>query len=251
MKVTLLGTGTSYPDPERVQSGVLVEIEDIPILLDAGSGILHRLLQVVDDITKIQHVLLSHFHIDHCSDFVTLCQTLWLSGLRDELHVYGPSAMDQWWEGVFDTAFSYLKGRFPIMRHKLGEYDQVKINEFTVRCVPTSHGDMDSRAYRVDYRGKSIVYSSDTAPCDEITELATAVDLLIHECNWLDGNHEKRVHTSPSELASIVADAQPSKVALVHLSPPVVNAAESVLSIIKGTSDSEVLLGHDLMEMTV
>ena len=251
MKVTLLGTGTSYPDPERVQSGVLVEIEDMPILLDAGSGILHRLLQVVDDITRIQHIFLTHFHIDHCSDFVTLCQTLWLSGLRDELKVYGPQAMDQWWEGVFDTAFSYLKGRFPIVRRKLGEYDQVKINEFTVHCVPTCHGDMDSRAYRVDYRDRSIVYSSDTAPCDEVAELAKGVDLLIHECNWLDGDHEKEVHTSPSELASIVAQAQPSQAVLVHVSPPVVDSMETVLSIVKGESDSEVILGEDLMQIIV
>ena len=251
MKVTLLGTGTSYPDPKRVQSGVLVEIEDIPILLDVGSGILHRLLQVVDDVTRIHHVFLSHFHIDHCSDFVSLCQTLWLSGFRDQLNVYGPPAMDQWWKGVLDTAFSYLKGTFPIVRHKLGIYDKVKINGATVHCAPTCHGDMDSRAYRVDFKGKSIVYSSDTAPCDEIAELAKGVDLLIHECNWLDGEHEKEVHTSPSELAAIVAQAQPSKVALVHLSPPVAASAESVLRIVKGASDSEVILGHDLMEINV
>ncbi|TFG12743.1 MBL fold metallo-hydrolase [Candidatus Thorarchaeota archaeon] len=251
MKVTLLGTGTSYPDPERVQSGILVEIEDKPILLDVGSGILHRLLQVVDDVTKIQHVFLSHFHIDHCSDFVTLCQTLWLSGLRDQVNIYGPPVMDQWWEGVFDTAFPYLKGRFPIVRHKLSKHDQVKINEASVRCVPSCHGDMDSRAYRIDWKGKSVVYSSDTAPCDEIADFAKGVDLLIHECNWLDGEHEKRVHTSPTELAAIVAHAEPLKVALVHLSPSVVGVAESVLSIVKGTSDTEVMLGHDLMEIDV
>ena len=247
MKVTLLGTGTSFPDRTRVQSGILIEVDDYKILLDVGSGILQRLNHSNVDINCISAVFISHFHIDHCSDFHTLVQSLWLSGYKDTLEVFGSPAYREWARGTNEIAFPYLLTKIPINYKGLAENEAIQHKSLTVSVCPTLHGSMDGRAFRVEHDGKSVVFSSDTAPCPEVINLAKGCDILIHECNWLDGIHPEGVHTSPSELRDIVEQVQPKKVILNHVSPEVVNQTDKVISTIVRRTDAEVVMGEDLM----
>ena len=105
----------------------------------------------------------------------------------------------------------------------------------------------DTRAFKVEHMGRTLTFSSDTAPCRDIIELARGTDILVHECNWLDGPHPEGVHTSPSELARIVEEVQPSKVVLTHVSPEVVADKDQVIDIVGRRTKAEVVLGEDLM----
>lgn len=251
MKVTLLGTGTSQPDPERVQSGVLIETSSKKILFDIGSGVLHRLVQANVEIAEIEDIFISHFHIDHCSDFLTLCQTLWLMGYKKTLNLYGPPTMKEWFRGIYDVAFQYMREKLLVKQTILGENDTLYLDDVIISTCPTTHGSQQSRAFKIEHEGKSVVFTSDTAPCPEVVELAKGTNLLVHECNWLDGKHPEGVHTSPSELMSIVEKAEPKKVVLVHMWPEVISAKKEVLGIVKRRTDAEVFIGEDLMEFTL
>ncbi len=251
MRLTVLGSGTSYPYPSRVQAGILVETRETPLIFDIGSGILHRLVQTGVELTDIEHVFFTHFHIDHSSDFLTFYQTLWLLGYDMTLNLHGPSNISEWYKGLFEIAYPYLRDKFNIERGVLDENDVVYIGSAIVTTCPTLHGSIPSRAFRIEEGGKSIVYSGDTAPCQELIDLAHKTDVLVHECNWLDGNHPKGVHTSPSELTKIIEACEPKKVILTHLAPEVVNDEERVLSITKRRTNAEILLGKDLMTIEV
>jgi ribonuclease BN (tRNA processing enzyme) len=247
MKAVLLGTGTSYPDPNRVQSGILVEDGDHRILLDIGSGVLHRLTQLEIDFNTIDSVFISHFHIDHCADFLPLCQSLWLSGYDTTLNLFAPPTVRDWSRAVFDIAFKYLREKILIETTALDENHVVPRGNLTIVAGPTLHGNYDTRAFRVEHNGKSLTFSSDTAPCRDIIDLAKGTDVLIHECNWIDGPHPEGVHTSPSELAKIAEEINPSKIVLTHLSPEVVASKDKVIEIVNRRTNAEVLLGEDLM----
>ncbi|MHA2379188.1 MAG: MBL fold metallo-hydrolase [Candidatus Thorarchaeota archaeon] len=251
MKITLLGTGTSFPDPGRVQSGILVEAEKKTFLLDIGSGVLHRLIQTGIDLKKLDSVFISHFHIDHCSDFLTLCQSLWLAGYDKRLELYAPDTVREWSRGVRDIAFPYLREKLIVEETVLEENHVVQLGPVQVSTAPTTHSTMETRAFRVESRGRSVVYSSDSAPCREVTDLAKGADVLVHEVNWLDGPHPEGVHTSPSELAEIVERAEPKKVVLTHVSPEVVESQERVITIVGRRTQAEVVLGHDLMVLNI
>ena len=251
MRITLLGTGTSFLDKDRVQSGVLVQSETSCLILDVGSGILHRLTQSGVNLLSIDAVLLTHFHVDHCSDFMTLVQTLWLSGYEKTLQVYGPPAMTDWLTGVRDIAYPYLKSRIKIEFNILKSGDSFSIGDIRIRCTHATHGSMDAFSYRLECDGKSLVYTGDTSHCESVTDLAKGADVLIHECNWLDGEHPEGMHTSPSELAVITKETRVKKVILVHLSPEVVAKEGEVISIVKGTSEAEVILGKDLFSFNL
>jgi ribonuclease BN (tRNA processing enzyme) len=241
MKVSLLGTGTSLPDPNRVQSGVLVEAGGITLLLDVGSGVLQRMTQSGVDLTSI----------DHCSDFLSFCQSLWLLGYDKTLELYAPPRIREWSRGIYDIAFPYLREKLLVEKTVLKEEDVIHLGPVVVSTAPTTHSTLESRAFRVEHEGKSIVYSSDTAPCREVIELATGADILIHECNWLDGDYPKGVHTSPSELAEIVERSEPSKVVINHISPEVVAKEKQVRATVGRRTKAEVILAQDLMTLSL
>lgn len=247
MKAVLLGTGTSQPDPQRVQSGILIEDGDHRILLDIGSGVLHRLTQLGIDIKTIDSVFISHFHIDHCSDFLTLCQSLWLSGYDRPLSLFAPPTVREWSRGVYDVAFKYLRDKILIQTTVLDENHVIPVGNLTVIAGPTLHGNYDTRAFRVEHGEKTLTYSSDTAPCRDIIDLAKGTDILVHECNWLDGPHPEGIHTSPTELAQIAEEINPSKIVLTHISPEVVANKDKVIEIVSRRTNAEVIFGEDLM----
>lgn len=248
MKVTLLGTGTSVPDPERVQSGILVEADDFTILIDVGSGVLHRLTQLEFDIIKLDAVFISHFHIDHCSDFLTLFQSLWLSGYDKPLQLYAPPNVTEWSRGVRDIAFPYLREKLGLGIQKLKANDLVYLGPFTIATCPTTHGSMQTLAFKVEESDYSFVFSSDTAPCNEVAELATGTDVLVHECHWLDGNLPEGVHTSPSGLSDVVEKANPSRLILNHMTPQILANPEKVVTSIQRRTKATISVGHDLMQ---
>ena len=251
MKVTLLGTGTSYPDPERVQSGILIEIDGESILFDIGAGVYNRLIQAGTDLKSISTIFLTHFHIDHCSDFLMLCQSLWLNGHEEPLNIYGPPMIKEWYRGLFDIAYTYARDRLIINVGVLKEHEVVQVGEATISNVPAIHGNMETRALRIEHRGKTLVYSSDTAPSRDIISLAKGTDVLIHECNWLDGPNPEGVHTTPGQLSEIVEEVAPKIVILIHVSPDVVAEKEKVVNIVRRRTDAEVLMGEDLMSFTI
>ncbi|MGY5873847.1 MAG: MBL fold metallo-hydrolase [Candidatus Thorarchaeota archaeon] len=251
MKVTMLGTGTTYPDPDRVQSGILIELDEESILFDIGAGVYHRLTQAGVDLESISTIFISHFHIDHCSDFLMLCQNLWLSGREKPLSIYGPPAIKSWYRGLFEIAFPYARDRLMINVGVLKEDEAVQVGAATISNVPTVHGTMETRALKIEWRGKLLVYSSDTAPCRDVIDLAKDADVLIHECNWLDGPNPEGVHTTPSQLAQIVEEAEPKKAILTHVSPDVASNRDKVIQIISRRTSAEVMMGEDLMSFKI
>ena len=65
MRLTTLGTGAAAPDARRVNAGHLVEAGPVRLLLDCGSGVVHRMASVGADWSGVTHLALTHFDADH------------------------------------------------------------------------------------------------------------------------------------------------------------------------------------------
>src|ERR1700742_938230 len=67
--VTLLGTGTPIPDPDRFGPSTLVEAGNQKLLFDAGRGATIRLRQISKSkstiMSRIDALFLTHYHSDH------------------------------------------------------------------------------------------------------------------------------------------------------------------------------------------
>ena len=71
MRLTVIGSGTSQPQPETPASGLLIETESTAILVDCGQGIIRELMGIHDP-RELDAIVIGHMHADHYIDLVSL-----------------------------------------------------------------------------------------------------------------------------------------------------------------------------------
>jgi|SRR3954466_12891419 ribonuclease Z len=79
-KVTLLGTASPAPRPNRFGPSTLVEVGGQVLLFDAGRGVPIRMGQIGVPVGKMDVLFLTHFHSDHVSGIPDVWLTGWLGG---------------------------------------------------------------------------------------------------------------------------------------------------------------------------
>ncbi|KAF5418566.1 MAG: Ribonuclease Z [Candidatus Methanogaster sp.] len=240
IEITLIGTGVAMPQPHRVQSGILVNL-DSPVLFDCGSGVLPRLLNYA----SIEYMFITHLHLDHVADVMSLIKAKWLSGSYD-LRIYGPSGTREWLSRVFD-AYPYMSDRMNLEVFELADQDRVSIGRYEVICAKTAHG-MPSLGYGIaDAGGRvRVVYSGDTEPVKSIALLASGADLLIHECSFPDSVPDVTNHTTPRTLGGMMAGVAVGRIILTHLYPHTVGHEDEMVATVHKYCGCDVTIGSDM-----
>src|SRR5437764_12037304 len=90
MKVTLLGTGTPFPNAERFGSAILVEVAGSKLLFDCGRAVVIRLTQAGVSPKEVDALFLTHLHSDHVVGIPDLWLSGWLLGRSKPLPIWGP-----------------------------------------------------------------------------------------------------------------------------------------------------------------
>jgi ribonuclease Z len=90
MRITLLGTGTPIPEPNRQGSALLVEEGDVKLLFDAGRGVTTQLAKIGIEPQQIDLVFITHHHHDHICSLGEFLLASWHNGRETPLDVYGP-----------------------------------------------------------------------------------------------------------------------------------------------------------------
>jgi len=251
MEVTILGSGASLLSPDRVSSGLMVETAGDPLIFDLGAGVLHRLSCSLQDITKIEHIFISHLHIDHVSDMVALIQSLWLLGYTRTLNIYGPATMQKIAVGIGE-AFPYLRGKVKLKYHQIEPGFQMKTQKWTVLAFPVNHGDFEAYGFHIEAEGKRVVYSGDTAPSKEVVKAAKGADLLIHECSLPDRMKDiATTHTTPGDLGKLAAEAEVKALVLVHLYPELLEELGDALRSIRTSFSGKIIVPRDTQIITL
>lgn len=249
MEITFLGTGVAIPQKGRVQSGVLVRLEEKPLLIDCGSGVLSRFPDAGVSHTEVDTVLLSHLHLDHVADLHPLIKANWLRG-STRMKVYGPEGTEEWFSKVID-AYEYLQEEVDIDVIEL-----VPGKEFTpegfdceISCTAAAHS-VPTLAYRVTGEDGEFVYSGDTEPSREIMELSAEADLLIHECSFPSGMKVTN-HTTPSTLADLLeeTDLEIGTICLTHFYPEMQGHEKETVNLLKGYFEGDIILAEDLIKL--
>src|SRR5690606_27732473 len=88
MTVTLLGTGSPIPDPNRAGPATLVRGEGFALLADCGRGVLVRLAAAGLFPTGLDAVLPTHLHSDHITDLNDDITTHWVMSAALLTHVH-------------------------------------------------------------------------------------------------------------------------------------------------------------------
>jgi len=250
MEIIILGSGTGVPRLKRRAPGLIVEIENEPFLFDSGSGTCYQILRAGVNLKNINHIFYTHFiHPDHISDLpeILFASKYDLPVRGSNLNITGPVGIRNFYQNII-RLFPIFEGLPFVVNINEVMDDQIMLSKGFITTKPMNHYQVDCLGYRIEFEGKSVVYTGDTDYCDNVVELANGADLLITECSFPD---ELKIegHLSPIKAGQIAVDAQVKRLLLTHLYPPCedYNIKKQTEKIYKG----EVIIAEDLMRIEV
>ena len=218
-RLTFLGSSGAVPAVGHDNAFLALEGEQSTLLIDcAGSPLLKLELAGIDPLS-LQGLILTHAHADHIYGFPLLAMDLWLLGCRERpLKVFGDAE-------TLDTARALLElfrpeewpGFCPPTYHEISLAERSAVLEFADLIITASPVDhlVPTIALRIVNRAsrRSVVYSSDTAPCESLVRLARGADILIHEATG-----DKNGHSSAAQAGQTAQRAQVGTLYLIHYS---------------------------------
>jgi ribonuclease Z len=274
-RITLLGTGNPRPEMDRFGPGILIEAGAHCLLLDCGRGATQRLFER-DLLTSVEDVLFTHLHSDHVTGFPDFWLTGWLFGRNRALRVWGPRGTRSMIRNV-EHAYAFdvhmrrdVDERLPadgarIEVHDIGEgvvagvADGVRVTAFLVDHGPVK----PALGYRVEYAGRSVVFSGDTRPSENLVKHAQGVDVLVHEVlapdierrrtKMTDPAAVERViahHTTAEEAGKLFARIRPKLAVFSHIVPSVAKESD-VLPEAAKYYDGRMVFGADRMTIRI
>lgn len=201
IRVTILGSGDPFVKKAQASASVLLEVgndERDLFFFDLGSGSLANFNGLELPVTSTNKVFLTHLHADHIGDMPTLIWSLAKSGRRDPVEVWGPASDNPKYGTLAYT--THLEAAHAWDSQSLNghpgqsgahiittevPYDKLAViyerNGVKISSFPVLHIQNGSVGYRLDFNGKSVVFSGDTRPCKSLVDASENVDLLIHE----------------------------------------------------------------------
>lgn len=242
MRITMLGTGAAFVDPDRAQSGILVTLDNgRHYLFDCGAGVTRNMVRADVSPADVSVVFLTHLHHDHICDFPLFVITGWMWDRPDSPVLIGPPGAAHFSRNLFeDGAFKAdFDARSYYARRKT---NLAAIRPRVIECAPgLAYEDEHVKMYcewvehipreisqcfgvRLEAEGKAIAFSGDTAPCDAMVKLGRDADLLIHECTFPESfiEHRKKTnvgifaHTSPTDLGKLATKAGAKRLLATH-----------------------------------
>lgn len=221
MRLTILGSGTNV-HPTRAASGYLVRT-DQTILVDFGPRTLMNLIKTGVNRHRINHILFSHFHADHFSDFITfffdaVIYVKYGGGYRDDLTLIGPKGTVQLLRSIMRSFPSFASAPFGVT---LKEVSQKAFMIGDTRIVPrtvTHVPDLSCVGYRIEHRGRSIVYSGDSQYCDALVRLCAGADVAVLDCSF-PANRPGPAHLHAGQCGQVAREAGVGRLVLSHFYP--------------------------------
>jgi len=262
LHVFTLGTGSPQLGGGRLPVANAVIAGDELLLFDAGEGASRTMGELGLPVRRITGVFITHWHSDHFAGLGQVLNQSWNADRRHEVQVHGPKGVERVMLGLEQMYRDDIRYRSagdvesndPALA--LGRPLTVSIaagrpwatvfdrNGVVVRAFHVDHGHVKpALGYRVEYRGRSVVFSGDTVASPLVAEAARDCDLLVHEAvntrlmrnaiaalrdlgNEVDARRAEGVigyHADTIGVAKVAAEAAAVRLVLSHVIPATAN----------------------------
>lgn len=280
-RLILLGTaGGPTPKVERSAPANAIVIDGMIYVIDCGNGVARQMVKAGLDLGAIRNVFITHQHSDHNADYGNLLSLAWATNLHTRVDTWGPPPLTAMTRDFLAMNAYDLKTRQSdearpplaplIVPHEIAApgmvmHDaRVKVTAALVQHPPVT----PSFAYRFDCPDRSIVFSGDTRPSENLVRLARGADVLVHEVMYLPAldkliggepdakrlrEHLLASHTSTDEVGRIATEAGVKTLVLNHFVPggaPTPTVPDQVWhDAVAPHFKGRLVVGRDLMEL--
>lgn len=238
VEIIFLGTGVTVS--KRAGASVFIKT-DRNMIFDLGPRSLWNMETAKIDRNSIDNIFITHLHADHYSDFLIFYFEATAFGRTGSLNVYGPEGCAKVLNAIrafpvnetakFETGINEVAG------------GKIRLGKTIITAQKVKHDpDLTALAYRIEYNGRTAVYSGDSTRCPELIELCRNADVAILEASHIKP-HGK--HMTPHEAADVAEKAGVKKLVLTHLYPD--SDTADIVKMAKEKFSGEVIKAEDLM----
>jgi ribonuclease BN (tRNA processing enzyme) len=217
VQVTIVGWSGSFPGPQSPASCYLIEAEGFRLVLDLGNGAVGA-LQRYTGLGDVDAICLSHLHGDHCLDMVgySVFQNYHPDGPRPKIPVYGPDGARDRLARALGAEHLGMDDAFDFATLAPGT---IEIGPLRVTTAHMTHP-VETFGFRIEHAGKTVAYSADTGPTEELVNIASGADLLLSEASFMDApDLPAGLHLTARQAAEHAAGAGVGELVLTHLVP--------------------------------
>lgn len=163
-------------------------------------------------------IWISHFHGDHFLGVPLMLLRFWEEGRSKALSILGPRGVEDKIWAAFELAYPGFRERiaFPVSFLDITPDMHGEFLGLRWSVAANAHSaSAPCMSLRLEYGGKSVVYSGDGRSTAATERLARDADLLIHEAYDLDG--ETPGHGTVTPCLALARQARVKRLALVHV----------------------------------
>jgi len=247
IEVTLLGTGSPIPSPDRAGPSTLVRAGEATLLVDCGRGVVMRMVAAGVLPIGLSAVVLTHLHSDHITDLNDVITTQWvMTAAETPLKVYGPPGTQQ----VVDAVLRMLTldQQYRLDHHddldyppvidvtEVGPGDAFDVADAHVVVHETDHRPVvPTVGYRIEHGGAVAALAGDTVPCAGLDQLCAGADIYVQtviRADLVKAVPNQRLqdildyHSSVEQAGQTAARAGVKTLVLTHYVPPLLPGQE-------------------------
>lgn len=247
-RVIILGSSNAVSTPGHENTHMVMVGAQRMVLVDCMGNPILRLEQAGLDFNDLTDIILTHFHPDHVSGVPLLLMDMWLQERTAPLNIHGLDyTLDRVEQMMGLYSWSDWSDFYPVTFSRIPSIEKAPVldcPDFKVTASPVRHF-IPTISLRFDFHtdGKSLAYSSDTEPCEEVVRLAEGVDILLHEATG-----EGEGHSSAAQAAEIAVRAEVGALCLIHY-PTGRYAVGDPLAEASARFQGRIILAQDFLEL--
>ncbi len=254
MKLRILGCSGGIGRGLRTTSMLL----DDDILIDAGTGVGDL---TIDELCRIDHVFVTHSHIDHVTSIPMLVDTVgWIRNAPITVHAIEPT-LEILRQHLFNWKlwpdFTQIPSAAePFMRYRavaLGKTTELNGRKLTP--LPANHV-VPAVGYRIDSGRASLVFTGDTTTNDALWQVVNQIGnlrYLIIETAFCNREKDLAIvskHLCPSLLAEELAKLKlEAEIYITHLKPGEIEVTMQEIQECAGTWKPRMLENNQVFEL--
>jgi ribonuclease BN (tRNA processing enzyme) len=245
-RVTVVGSGSGYENPERMGPCLAIGWNEHIVLLDVGRGVAEALRTARIPLAQPDTILLSSLMPENTVGLDDLLLTGWRQPREKPLRVIGPKGTAELTAGILAGHHQGIVAEaegmgLPIAGARIETLEvsdgfSEERDGMTITAGALPGGPTPALIWRFERNGRTVVAATTGWAQDAVAKFAKRADLLLHEAVVVpvaEGateagiltdpellKKEAALHTSLLDVGDVAARAEVRKLALIRMRPP-------------------------------
>lgn len=170
-----------------------------------------------NDLTKIEYIIISHFHSDHFADLHLIIDILNQMKEHKNISILAPKGCKErlikMFE-IFDVMHlkEYVDDHVTFIDCEDGK--EVTLGDYEIKIYKVLHNWHDTYGFVIEKNGKKIGFSSDSAMCDNLLKIIDVSDAIFIDSSNIEKNNK---HLCTEEVISLSKEYPSCRFIPVHM----------------------------------